>query len=177
MADQHDGAFEFVEGHGQRLAGIEVEVVGRFVHEQQVGALPDQHAEHQPRLFAAAHRADGLLDHLAAEIEGAEEVAQFLLAARHAAVAGGDGFLGQADHVFERRVLRAQHVEFLLREVADGEALAGGHFAGNRLQVAGDGLDQRGLALAVGAEDADALPGQNRAVDVLDDGHVAVTAA
>jgi hypothetical protein len=30
---------------------------------------------------------------------------------------------------------------------------------------AGDGLDQRGLALAVGAEDADALAGQHRAVD------------
>ena len=80
MADQHDGAFEFVEGHGQRLAGIEVEVVGRLVHEQQVGALPDQHAQHQARLLAAAHGADRLLDHVAGKIEGAEEGAQVLFA-------------------------------------------------------------------------------------------------
>ena len=44
-----------------------------------------------------------------------------------------------------------------------------GDFAANRLQVAGDGLDQRGLALAVGAEDADALAGHHRAVDAADD--------
>ena len=33
-------------------------------------------------------------------------------------------FARQADHVLQRRVLRAQHVEFLLREVADVQALA-----------------------------------------------------
>ena len=68
----------------------------------------------------------GLLDHVAAEIEGAEEVAQVLLAARPGALLpAAMAVLGEADHVFQRRVLRAQHVEFLLREVADVEALAG----------------------------------------------------
>ena len=55
-----------------------------------------------------------------------------------------------------------QHVELLLREVADRQALALGHAAGQRAAVArGDGLHQRRLALAVGAEDADALAGQH----------------
>ena len=170
MADQHDGALELVEGNAERLAGREVEVVGRFVEQQQVGALPDDHAQHQPRLFAAAHGPHRLLDHVAAEIEGAEEGAQILLAPGHlAAAAGCNGFLGQPDHVLQRRIARAQHVEFLLREVADVQPLAFGDFAADRRQRAGDGLHQRRLALAVGTEDADALAGLHRAVDVAHD--------
>jgi hypothetical protein len=44
----------------------------------------------------------------------AEEVAQLLLARRRADVAG------QPHHVHQRAVVAVQHVEFLLREVADG---------------------------------------------------------
>jgi hypothetical protein len=38
-----------------------------------------------------------------------------------------------------------------------------------QVQDAGDGLDQRRFALSVGAEDADALAGQHRLVDLADD--------
>ena len=75
-----------------------------------------------------------------------------------------------AHHVLQRGVLRAQHVQFLLREVADVQALAFGDGAGQRAHLARDGLHQRRLALAVGAQDADALAGQHRAVDAAQDG-------
>jgi hypothetical protein len=82
---------------------VDSQVVGRLVEQQQVGALPDDHAQHQAGLFAAAHGAHRLLDHVAAEIEGAQEAAQILLAAgTQPLLAGGDGVLGQADHVLQR---------------------------------------------------------------------------
>jgi hypothetical protein len=99
VGDQHHRAVEVVERHGQRFAGGQVQVVGRFVQQQQVGALPDDHGQHQAGFFAAAHGAHGLLDHVAAEVEGAQEVAQILLAAglRHPAQ-----IACQADHVLQR---------------------------------------------------------------------------
>jgi hypothetical protein len=69
MADQHHCAFKLVERHAQRLAGGQVQVVGGLVHQQQVGALPHQHAQHEARFFATAHAAHGLLDHVAAKVE------------------------------------------------------------------------------------------------------------
>ncbi|MCY1302179.1 hypothetical protein D9M70_518250 [compost metagenome] len=58
VAVVRDRAFELRQRHGQRLAGIEVEVVGRFVEQQQVGLLPDDQRQRQPRLFAAGERLD-----------------------------------------------------------------------------------------------------------------------
>ncbi len=134
----------------------------------RLGRCQHHHGQHQPGLFAAAHGAHGLLDHVAAEVEAAEEAAQRLLASGflHAAAE----FARHAHHVLERGVLRAQHVEFLLREVADVQALALGHRAGQRAHFARDGLHQRRLALAVGAQDADALARQHRAADAAQDG-------
>ena len=125
MADQHHRAFKLVERHRQRLARGQVQVVGGLVKQQQIGPLPDNHAQHQPRLFAAAHGADGLLDHVAAEVEVAQKAAQVLLARGLVAqLAGSADFLDQPNHVIQRVVGRAQHVEFLLRKVADVQALA-----------------------------------------------------
>ena len=144
MADQHDRAFKFIERHGQRLAGGQIQVVGGFVHQQEVGPLPDDHAQYQPRLLAPAHAAHGLLDHVAAEIESAQKAAQILLArglaldlALHCQLAH------QADHVLQRRVRRAQHIELLLREIANVQTASLGDLAAQRLQVARDGFHDR----------------------------------
>jgi hypothetical protein len=67
VADQHHRALELVQGHASASRVDQVEVVGRLVEQQQVGPLPDDHAQHQARLLAAAHGADRLLDHVAAE--------------------------------------------------------------------------------------------------------------
>ncbi|CAM2143964.1 conserved protein of unknown function [Pararobbsia alpina] len=170
VTDEHHGAFEFVERHAERFACGQIKVIGRFVEQQQVGALPHNHAQHEPRLFAAAHRADRLMDHVAAEVERAEERAKRLLGA---ALAGGAHVrrrvLGEADHVLHRRVERTQHVEFLLCEIADVQALAFADFTGDRRQRVRHRLHQRGLALAVGAEDADTLPGQHGTADAPHD--------
>ncbi|CAM2156142.1 conserved hypothetical protein [Paraburkholderia tropica] len=170
VADQHHRPLEFVQRHGERFTRGEVEVVGRLVEQQQVGALPHDHAQHEPRLFAAAHRAHGLVNRIAAEIEGAEEGAKRLLGAALAGRAHVRRRVpGEADHVFHRRVLRAQHVQLLLREIADVQPLALADFAGNRRERVRHRLHERGLALAVRAENADALPGQHGAIDPAHD--------
>ena len=93
-----------------------------------------------------------------------------MLAGRLAAdLAGGGDFFDQPDHVFERVVCGAQYVELLLGKVADVQPLAFKHFAFNRCQRTGDGFHHGGLALAVGAQNADALAGQHRLADVLHD--------
>ncbi|MNL31225.1 hypothetical protein D3C87_1530010 [compost metagenome] len=50
---QDQRAFELRQRHGQRLAGVEVQVVGRLVQQQQVGLLPDDQRQRQAGLLAA----------------------------------------------------------------------------------------------------------------------------
>ena len=143
-------------------------MVGRLVEQQQVGALPDQHRQHQARLLAARERADFLIDHVADEAEAPEEVAQLLLARLRADLPG------QADHVRQRPLLGPQHIHFLLREVADRQALALLDPARQARERPGQRLDQRRLALAVGAQDADALARQHRFRHAAHDRRLAV---
>jgi hypothetical protein len=63
----------------------------------------------------------------------------------------------------------AQHLHLVLGEVADHQALAQAGRAGQRIDLAGDGLDQRGLAGAVDAQQTDALAVLQREVDAVHD--------
>jgi hypothetical protein len=132
VTDQHHRPFKFIECHRQRLAGGEVEVIGRLVEQQQVGALPDNHRQHQPRLFSAGQRTDGLFDHVAAEIERAKEVAQILLAADSPS---GWTLLCQPYHVLERIILRHAARRVPAGRSSRSPALAFAHRAAERGQV------------------------------------------
>ena len=94
--------------------------------------------------------------HVAVEVEAAQEVAQLLLAR-----------VGlELPQVPQRRVLLAQLLDLVLREVAEAQALRGVALSAHRRQRSGDGLQQRRLAGAVGAEEADAVAGQDAPVHV-----------
>ena len=56
MRDQHHGALVFLQRHCQRLAHLQVQVVGGFVQQQQVGAQVRHQRQGQARLFAAGER-------------------------------------------------------------------------------------------------------------------------
>ena len=141
VADQQHGAVKVVQRHGQGFARGQIEVVGGLVQQQQVGALPDDHGQHQPGFFAAAHAAHALRDHVAAEVKAAQPVAQILLAAGRWGI--GPQVARQAHHVLQRVLVGAQHVQLLLGKVANAQALALGQFACQRLQLARNGFDQR----------------------------------
>ena len=71
--------FELYQRFGQRLTHVEIEVVGRFIKQQQVWTLPDDQRQHQTGLFAAGEALGVFGDLIALEAEAAEIVAQLLL--------------------------------------------------------------------------------------------------
>jgi hypothetical protein len=151
--------------HRQRLAGLEIEVIGRLVEQQQVGAVPHDQRQREPRFLAAGEVLDGAGRHVAREVEHAEKIAQFLL----------PGPRRDASEVPQRRFVEAQHLQLVLRKVADGEPLVEVGRAGERREFARDGLDQRGLSRAVDAEEPVALAAAQRKPDIAHDNlHLAV---
>ena len=52
MRNQHDRTGEILQGFGQCFAGVDVEVIGRFVEQQQVGLQEHDECECEPRLLA-----------------------------------------------------------------------------------------------------------------------------
>ncbi len=152
MGDDDERAVVVLQRLGQRLAHLDVEVVGRLVEDQQVRPLPHQQRQREPRLLAAGKAPDRRAHHVAAEIEAAEEVAQLLLARRRL----------EPRQVPQRRLVRAQLLDLVLGEVADLQRLRGEALARARRERPGDALQQRRLARAVGAEEADAVAGEDR---------------
>ncbi len=112
MRDDDHAAFVVLQREGQCLAHFEVEVVGRLVEQQQVGFGADQQGQRQPGFLAAGKGFDGARRHVAAEVEAAEVVAQFLFR----------GGRLQPHQVLQRAFVGAQLFELVLGEVADVRA-------------------------------------------------------
>jgi len=58
---------------------LQVKVVGGLVEHQQVGLLPNYHCQCQARFLSAGKRLHGGFGRIAAEIEAAEKIKDFLL--------------------------------------------------------------------------------------------------
>lgn len=61
MRDKQKRAFILGKCLGQGFAHVEVEMVGRFVQEQQVRTFPDNQGERKPRFFATGKGSDRLV--------------------------------------------------------------------------------------------------------------------
>jgi hypothetical protein len=72
VADEDDGAVIAVERLDQRLAGIDVEVVGRLVEDQQVRRIAGDQRQRQPGALAAGQLADQRRRLVARKTEAAE---------------------------------------------------------------------------------------------------------
>ena len=58
---KYHAAIKVIDGIGQSVNGLDVQMIGRFVQEQQVGTLPRQPCERHPATLAirqVAYRAD-----------------------------------------------------------------------------------------------------------------------
>jgi hypothetical protein len=87
-------------------------VVGRFIEQQQVRALPDDQGQHQARFFSTGEAAGLFADLIALETKAAQIIAQLLLQ-----------FLRrQARQVLQRRLIGAQELQLMLGEVAELDA-------------------------------------------------------
>src|SRR5271167_1366557 len=69
----------------------------------------------------------------------------------------------------QRALFQTQLLELVLREIADAQALRRQSLAIEQRKLAGDRAQQRRFARAVGSEQADALPRQDRPVDAVQD--------
>ena len=167
VGDHQHRAGKLLQGHGQRQAHFQVEVVGRLVQQQQVGFLPGDQRQGQARLLATGEIQHRLVAALATEIEAADEIAQGLLALARR----------QALQVQQRAGLGIEGIELMLSEIADGQVLATRQLPAEHGEIAGQGLDQGRFARAVRAEQADARAGCQAQLDLLQHGLVAVTQA
>ena len=159
MAHQHHGAIKIVERHGQGLSGHQVQVVGGLIEEQQIGALPNDHGQHQTRFFSPRQGAHGLVHHGVGKAKGAQKVAYLLL------LGAADASASQVLHVLQGRLARAQDIEFLLGKVANVQTLALHHLATHEGDALRQGFDESRFALSIGAQDSNALSTQDGAAD------------
>ena len=120
MGDQQHGALEIGERFYQRLARIDVEVVGRLVQNQQLRRVARRKRQQQPRLFATGQVAGWRLRAIGVQPETRE------LRAHLARV----GARQCARHVVDRRFLLDQFVRLVLGEIADAQLWAAPHLAG-----------------------------------------------
>ena len=195
VGDDQDGAGVGDQVLLQPGDGLGVEVVGRLVEQQDVGVLQQQLAEGDAALLAAGEGVDGgvvgrAAQRLHGDVDLGVEVPEVLgvdlvlqrghllhqrvgivlgdlhrdvVVALEQAALGGDAFHDVAADV-ERGVELG-----LLRQEADGDALGGPGLALEVLVLAGHDPEQRRLARAVDADDADLDAGQEAEADVLED--------
>ncbi len=147
VRDQQHRALEIGERADQRLARVDVQMVGRLVEDQQMRRVARGQRQQQPRLLAARQVFDRRLGAVGIEPEAGELRAH--LRRR--------GARQRAGHVVDRRFGGRQLVFLVLREVADAQFRAAPYLALHRLEPAGEQLRQRRLAVAVGAEQRDAV--------------------
>ena len=77
---QHEAAFEPGQRAGERVAHLEIEMVGRLVEQEQVRPAVDDQRQRETRFLTARERSDRRVGHIAAKIEATEVVPQVLLA-------------------------------------------------------------------------------------------------
>jgi hypothetical protein len=193
VADQDERAVVALEEVAEPRHRRQVEVVGRLVEQQHVGALEQQRREHRAHLPAARELAQvaivigdreaqagqdrlrlvrreepvevvlllvqlgdalGQLDQVVVARRVVADLAQLGLGGGQVAIE-----LGPPRHAVEheRQERGAAAERQVLRQPADPHALGAGDLAVVDLLDAGDDLEQRGLARAVGPDQADAI--------------------
>ena len=76
----------------------------------------------------------------------------------------------QALHVLKRRLVRHELLDLMLGKIADAQFAASNERAAHRLELAGEEPSQRGLAIAVAADERDAVVGIDAQIEARQDG-------
>src|SRR5579883_546003 len=148
VADDDGAAGEVLEGLLESAQGVDIEVIGRLVEQENVGARLEHFGEMHTVAFAARERPDLLLLVRALEVEGAAVGARIDLALAELELVEAAGDFLPDGRVAVERIAR-------LIDIAEMHGLADLDRAGVGLVLAGDHAEQRGLAGAVRADHAD----------------------
>jgi hypothetical protein len=161
VAHQQDGAVVIVQHLLQQIEGVEIEIVGGLVHDQEIAGCGEEAGEQQPRPLAAREPRDRHQGLALVEEEIAEIGDDVLLgAAHHDAVAPGRG-----QGLPQGRILGQGGP--LLVEIGGDQIGAVAQAPGIRLDLPQQQLQQGGLAGAIGADDADAVAAHDAGREIL----------
>ena len=149
VAHQHHGAGEIVDRLDQRFASLDVEMVCRLVEDQKSGRIMGDEGEVQPCPLAAGEVVYRNKRLFLAEAEPAEPRPN-----RLRRMVGH-----QYGKVIEGRFVGPHFLDLMLREKSAGELSRPGHAPSDRRQAPGEQTRQCCLAVAVGAEQRDAVVG------------------
>ena len=154
MGDEEDRAVEVEEPLLEELERLDVEVVGRLVEDQEVRRLREEAREEEAVALAAGEGVDRR-----ARARGAEE--EVLEEADHVpALAADVEELAALGHVLEHRLLGLE-LQAELVEVGDLELRPEPHAPAIGRELAEQDAEQRRLAGAVRADEADAVAAQD----------------
>ena len=120
MADEDQRARVVLQRQVECFDRFHVEVVGRLVHQHDVGLAEDQLAEQHAALFTPGNHLHRFADFVVGEQHAAEGAAHQLLAA-----------LGPLRHPFEQGAVVLEVVGVVLCEVADVGAFGPFYFTGH----------------------------------------------
>ena len=134
-------------------------MVGRFVEGQQVVALQHQLGHAQTGALAAGEHGHAFVDVLAAEQELGQQVAQLAADVAH----------GDAVQRGEYGLVLVEDIFLILGVVADLDVVPKAGFAADRVQLTVDHAHQRGLALAVAADQRHLLAALDLDVGMAED--------
>jgi hypothetical protein len=165
MGDQHDRAGERVKRVLEHVARLDVEMVRRLVQAEQVGRVGHQLGQRQSRLLPTRQDFDLLLDRVAGEEEGTEQLPH--LGRAHAG--------GGAGQLLEDGVGGVERLDLVLCEVGDPDVAAQVAAASLELQHPGQDLQQGALAGAVRADEGHLLAALQDQVEAVVHGVGAVS--
>ena len=163
MGHRQDGAGEALEIVLQDGEGGHVQVVGGLVQQQDVGGLHQHGQQVQPPPLPAGEPPDGHR----LQVAGEQEPLHHLVGGEGALV--GPYLVGDVVDEVVDPLVQVQ-LPALLGEVADLHRGAHVHRAAVRRQLAGDQVEEGGLAGAVPAHDADPVIPQQVVGEAADDG-------
>ena len=162
VADHQDASLEGPQGAGEGVHGLDVEVVGRLVQDEDVRVRQAKAGEGDAGFLTAGQQGHFLETRGAGDAERAQVPAVFLVLLARVVLG----------HEADRAGVHVQGVDVVLGEEADAQTRVLGYEAGRGLQLADEELEDGGFAGAVGADDADAGVELDVEVDVFEEGLV-----
>ncbi len=170
MGDDHHAALEALQCDADGVAHVDVEMIGRFIQQEKIGAPRHQQRQCQARLLAAGKSAHRFERPIAFETESAQMIAHALFFTL------GQIRSSQIAHMPKSIAIRQQLLHLLLREVADAQVRGGNPLARERRRTASQHLGQSRFAGTVRPQQGDAIQGPDRYVDVIDDARMCIAA-
>ena len=165
VADDKNGTGEILQRYSQCLAHFDIQMVGRFVHDQQVGFHPCHTRQCQTCFLTAGEGFDDFQGAITMKTKAAEEVTDFLFRC----------FWSQALQNQSAAGFYIKGFELMLSVIADAQVFAFGTLAADHWQFFAQGFQQSRFTCTVGSEQTDAVAWYDAEFHVRQNGFFGIT--